>query len=95
VILVVLFGLSHSRPLCWQKTQPDCACRGPALAPYNPGKLLHCHLVGSAPPRSKVDLVLKCFTLHTYLLSSNQHLMHFLTNIATCSGALQHHPLGV
>jgi hypothetical protein len=34
VILVALFGLSHSRHLCWQKPQPDCACRGPGLAAY-------------------------------------------------------------
>jgi len=66
---------------------------------YNPGKLLHCHLVGSAPARSKMDLVLKRLTLHAYSPSSNQHLMHqvalfnqycdmFRCSLAPSSGSL-------
>ena len=43
---------------------------------YNPGELLHCCLVGSAPARSKMDLVLKHLTLRTYWPSSKQHLKH-------------------
>jgi len=46
---------------------------------YYPGKLLHCHLVGSALARSKTDLVLKRPTLDTYLPLLNQHLMYQVT----------------
>ena len=51
---------------------------------YNAGKLLHCHSVGSVPARSKMDLVLKRLTLHTYLPSLNQHLMHQVTLFNYC-----------
>jgi hypothetical protein len=57
--------------MCWTQTEyQNCY----VIIQVN--KLLNCHLVGSAPARSRMDLVLKRLMLHNYLPSSNQHLMH-------------------